>query len=592
MSNIVASRAVPNADLVRAQLERILQSRQFRRAEIAGRILRVIVEQTLSQKEGIPCEKSIGPAVFGDSYLPASTSSIRVRIRDIRQKLRDYYQSIEPSRDTVRIEIPEGRYRASFSYSTQPGRPLSSIDSGRKPGMRRVGLVPFVSFADSVPDSYGYNVAFYLGQVLGGIRGVFCYSRPIWPGTPEPALRFRGFSDDLALDVIVHGSVSIVDGSLCATVNTVDAKTEITTWTGVFPCDLNDLGFVHRIAAAVARQILGERAPSPRGRAIPCNAAAAAAYSEGIRLWTQRSPDSIRGAAACFQAALAADPAYSPAHVGLAHCYLFRVILGERPQSVLQPALEAALKAVALDPESAAAHAALGAVRSILQFSWADAESEFAKARALDPDAPDLLGWYSGHAAVLGRFSEAIETVSRLEFVEPLSFFVTAHAAKVLFFCGDYSAALARLSALVTIVSGMDLAHSLLGMTQCALGDFETGIRALERGVDLSQRAPRNLGTLGYYLAAHGRADRAEAILSELRKQAETGYVPQTMPAALLAGLGRADEAFACLDRAFADGDFFLALLRVWPPLLSLRSDPRYQILLDRVFGTRQARTC
>jgi hypothetical protein len=49
------------------------------------------------------------------------------------------------------------------------------------------------------------------------------------------------------------------------------------------------------------------------------------------------------------------------------------------------------------------------------------------------------------------------------------------------------------------------------------------------------------------------------------------------------AGLGRQDQAFAWLERAYQTGDFGLVSLKAEPYLISLREDPRFQHLLRRI---------
>jgi predicted ATPase len=109
--------AVAPAD-VRTHLARILQSRAFDRAPMLSRLLQHIVEQTLHGADDSLKEYSLGVDVFdrGPSFDPRTDTIVRVQARRLRSRLKEYYAA-EGRRDPIRIEVPIGRYSASFQNS-------------------------------------------------------------------------------------------------------------------------------------------------------------------------------------------------------------------------------------------------------------------------------------------------------------------------------------------------------------------------------------------------------------------------------------------------------------------------------------------
>ena len=91
------------------------------------------------------------------------------------------------------------------------------------------------------------------------------------------------------------------------------------------------------------------------------------------------------------------------------------------------------------------------------------------------------------------------------------------------------------------------------------------------------------LSTLGYAYAATGRRDDALRIRQRLEALARTRYVSRFALAVVDTGLGRADSAFAQLERAFAEHSDTMAILRAYPLFESLRADPRFADVLRRV---------
>jgi len=66
-------------------------------------------------------------------------------------------------------------------------------------------------------------------------------------------------------------------------------------------------------------------------------------------------------------------------------------------------------------------------------------------------------------------------------------------------------------------------------------------------------------------------------------KQSKRKYIAPSVIAELYVALGEKDQAFAWLDKAYEEHDFILVLLKVQPSLDSLRSDPRFAVLLKRI---------
>ena len=110
---------------VRAQLERILNSKAFARSPRISRFLTFVVEQTLEGQESKLKEYLLGVEVFGrmDSFDPRIDSIVRVEARRLRYKLEKYYES-EGQSDQVYIQFRKGCYVPAFSEK-RPGEPAN-----------------------------------------------------------------------------------------------------------------------------------------------------------------------------------------------------------------------------------------------------------------------------------------------------------------------------------------------------------------------------------------------------------------------------------------------------------------------------------
>ncbi|MCK4429705.1 MAG: hypothetical protein KAW19_00225, partial [Candidatus Aminicenantes bacterium] len=83
--------------------------------------------------------------------------------------------------------------------------------------------------------------------------------------------------------------------------------------------------------------------------------------------------------------------------------------------------------------------------------------------------------------------------------------------------------------------------------------------------------------------AVAGNRNEALKILEELFERSKQGYVSQYAIASIYAALGKNDQAFEFLEKAFKKRDRSLLLLKIDPRVDNLRADPRFIALLEKV---------
>ena len=129
----------------------------------------------------------------------------------------------------------------------------------------------------------------------------------------------------------------------------------------------------------------------------------------------------------------------------------------------------------------------------------------------------------------------------------------------------------------------LGFAHWLLGLAYTYKGSYEPAIRELQKSIPLSGDSPDEPASLAHAYALAGKTAEARKILAELIQQAKGKYVSPGTVADLYGLLGDKERAFALLEKAFAERDNMIVLLKVDPYFDPLRSDPRFSSLLRRV---------
>src|ERR1700733_449295 len=103
------------------QIEKLIHSHTFRKAEALCKLLRYLANHALAQP-GVPSkEYEIATEVFGrpPDFDPQADSAIRVQAGRLRLKLHDYYTH-EGLCDTVVVEVPNGSYTLNFHDRERP----------------------------------------------------------------------------------------------------------------------------------------------------------------------------------------------------------------------------------------------------------------------------------------------------------------------------------------------------------------------------------------------------------------------------------------------------------------------------------------
>jgi Flp pilus assembly protein TadD len=117
------------------------------------------------------------------------------------------------------------------------------------------------------------------------------------------------------------------------------------------------------------------------------------------------------------------------------------------------------------------------------------------------------------------------------------------------------------------------------------MGQFHDASASARRAYRLSLYEPVKKTVMAYVHAISDDVEKAEQELRELNELRASGdsYVPPFHMALIYVALGKLDEAFACLEEAYAERDQWLVFLKVEPRLDSLRGFPRFQDLLRRL---------
>jgi len=308
-------------------------------------------------------------------------------------------------------------------------------------------------------------------------------------------------------------------------------------------------------------------------------------YLKGRFYWNKRTGETLKKAIEYFNQAIEKDPSYAHALAGLAESYvLLPNFSAASPHDSAPKAKAAAKRALELDETLAEAHTALAYVLLNYYWDFPEANREFERAIALNPNYATAHQWYgNGYLlAIVERFDEAIAAGKRAQELDPFSLIVNSDLGQVYYFARRYDQAVEQLRKNVEIDPSFYTAHANLGMAYQGKGSFREALAEYRRAQELSAD-PIILARLGCAWAASGQRAEALQTLDQLKKISKQRYVPAYGFAILSAELGEKEQAFEWLEKCYQDREPKLTRLKVDPFFDTLRSDPRFADLVRRV---------
>jgi len=249
----------------------------------------------------------------------------------------------------------------------------------------------------------------------------------------------------------------------------------------------------------------------------------------------------------------------------------------------MELAKQAALKALAADPNLAEAHTSLAFIKWVYDWDFAGADSEFGRAIELNPNYATAHHWRAYYLVSMGRGDEAVAEIKRARELEgPLSLGIMTDVGEILAWSGRYDEAIDHLTEAIKVEPNYAVAHYELGIAYLKKNRIEDAIAELERAGQL-ESAPRMTSALAYAYGVAGRTDQARVLITELERLSAKRYVSPFSIAVAYAGLGDAETAIGWLEKARLERSDAMAILKVHPLLLSLHSNPRFVKLVKEV---------
>src|SRR5213596_3441668 len=478
-------------------------------------------------------------------------------------------------------------------YTEELGNPQRPRNIRGAAPAKSVAVLPFVNMSADKHDEYlSDGMTEELINALARVPGLRVPGRTscfAFKNKTEPDI-FQKVGDQLHVDTVLEGSVRKAGDKLRITAQLINVADGYHLWSEDYDGDVRDIfTFQSNVAQRVVEALqikLGVEEKRALAKKPTENPEAHRLYLLGRYEFGKYSEAGWTSSIRYYEQALKLDPNYALAYCGLADTYAYMGGVMMPSKEAVAKEKEFAQKALELDPELPEAHLSLACAFGGA-FDWRNAQIEFDRAIELNPNlawAYEIYAWFLGG---VGRLDEAIAKDTKAIELDPLNSFFQAALAYYLYHARRYDDAIVQIKKTLELDPASTLARHLLGCCLLWKGDTAGAIAEFQRSKIVVTGAWYQ-GLVGYAYAISGDRPKAKQMLRELEEMAKRQYVNSSAFAAIYLGLGEKGKALDWLDKAYENQESACWLLKVDPIYDSVRNEPRFQALVQKVFHETQ----
>src|SRR5438093_2780756 len=479
----------------------------------------------------------------------------------------------------------------AFRLSRQkPSSAPTSESAAAVSSVKSIAVLPFENASNEPNTEYlSEGISEALINSLSELQQLRVIARPTAFRYKQKDVDPRQVGRELGVAAVLTGKVRQMQDALNVQVDLVNAVTGAEIWGAGYDRKITDLVAVKQaIAQEVTAKLKWKLSSEEQRRLVKhdsTNPEAYQFYLRGRYFWNKRTSDGIKHAIEYFQQSIERDPNFALGYVGLADCYTGLTFYNfAAPHQTMPKAKDSATKALALDNTLAEAHASLAHVLVNYDWNWSESEKEFKRSIELKPDYATANQWYAIHyLTAAGRLEEAVQEMKKALELEPASLVMNTFMGATLYYAGRYEEAIDQCRRTIQMDPNFAVAHWHLGLAYEQKQVLDAATEEFKKAISLSGGSPLMKAALGRAYAKSQKKHEANDMLNELNELSKQQYVSAYEVATIHVALGNNEQAFQLLEQAYGEHSFHLVYLNVSPQFKPVRSDRRFQDLVQRI---------
>ncbi|MCB1553530.1 MAG: tetratricopeptide repeat protein [Xanthomonadales bacterium] len=388
-----------------------------------------------------------------------------------------------PAVDVGSVTVGSESTFAEGAPATQPGAAAKVDSDPAIAAAARAPSIAVLAFADLSADKdqeyFADGISEELLNLLARVDGLQVAAR-------TSSFKFKGSQSDigeigraLGVDHVLEGSVRKAGNQVRITAQLIKTVDGFHLWSESYDRELDNIFAVQdEIAASIVRQLKLKFDLGTAAAGRTQNPEAYDHYLRGRELARAPTRSGLLRAVEQYEKAVALDPNFAAAYAGIADAWVWLEDYGGVKSSESFPRAEqAAKRALAIDPDSAEAHAAMAFVLDRYHDDSVEAGKAFERTLQLNPNYVTAYNLYADTLYDLGEFERALEVRRRAVALDPLSVFFRSRLANTLNNLGRVDEARTILDQLFQDFPDNDFAHEEIGGIEQAQGNFAAAFR-------------------------------------------------------------------------------------------------------------------
>ena len=472
---------------------------------------------------------------------------------------------IEAALSKALSKDPAGRFETAGAFSKALALPTVTtptaiaVPEGAQ-AVKSIAVLPLTNTSNDPENEYFTDgMAEEIINALSKIRSLGVASRTSTIAFKNTTEDIRSIGKKLEVSAVLEGSVRRMGNKIRVSAQLINVSTGLQLWSDKYDRELEDVFAIQdEIAQNIVkalRVVLSEDEKRAIEKPATENVEAYDFYLRGRKFFHQNRRTSLEHARKMFTRAIEVDPNYARAYAGIADCCSILYMYFDARESNLKQADKASQTALDLDPDLAEAHSARGLSYSLSK-QYDLAAREFEKAMKLDPKLYEPAYFYGRACLSQGKSSEAAPLFELAAKLRPEDYHATTFLAT---------------------------AYTAQGRIGEASKASHRAVKAIEKWIDTNPDDARALNIGATIWSNLGETEKA---LDWAKRSLEIDPEdPQLLynVACVYAIEGMRDEALQCLELAIDKGYGHREWIEHDSDLNSLRTDKRFQALLDRV---------
>jgi TolB-like protein/Flp pilus assembly protein TadD len=389
---------------------------------------------------------------------------------------------------------------------------------------------------------------------------------------------------ELSVNYLLGGSTQRYEDQIRIRVHLTQASTDNQIWGHVFEGEWKDIFDIQiKVAKQVAEElktVLSHDEVKSIEKEPTNNVEAYNLYLQGRYLWHSFDKDDKDRSIEYYNQALEIDPNFARAYAGLAIIYHQYSDFGYFPNKEVIPlARKAAVKALELNNTLDEAHVVLAWMKATYDFDWTGSERGFIHALKINPNSAFAHLGYSFFLSYVGRHNEAILETQKAVELDPMDVNMRTNLGLHYYYKREYDTAIEEYRKILELSPNSWYARSHLAVALSQKGLYNEAIEEYAK-MEYIQIFHWHLG---YIYGIAGNRDKALEILNQYLELSKKEFVSPTHIAIIYIGLGEKDNALEWLEKTYEQNEAGLQFIKVDPMFDNLRSDPRFQDILDQM---------